>query len=931
MFNVVGFLSAVLMIFSFASPEAIASEGKVKSPTNSDSSVLQQAFEFSPTLNQLDVLKPMEDRPAFREGTAHPDMFRLNAEYILGRAMVSEAIPFLRDILYENGSDEMHERLRIQAVNALNEIGTEQAREFISGASFNDKSGLVRKRASEIMAGERQWNSNRFASAARSAFQPDQTEFKSLGLSDSLKKIMEANSTWLQSITAEKLGQAKDEDKALAVGILKAALDLKLHPLTRFKIFQALWQLNTPESMALLRSLISAPTTSDQDKNYLAFFLNHSRASLKNGNTKVDFGKMASFLQISKNNEIVPESKAKLETSHTPQSSTQPNTSPTSPITNTIGRQPVVDADGRELYCAYLYDGKCFATPTDLMKYLFGKYKEKQPSANAPQAIDIISYDAHDKEVCKKGFQFDGKCFLSQDDLLGYLSKRIGGGQPSQPQPSQFPHSKEKSPDEDRYDDFDSTEKKIGDIHSKAGGYLQFARYGKVGQKGPFGITPLSATPVSRADFPETVRVCFDERELGNTLGLTSSITTTSADQLEKMLPTTEHHSVVRDSITRDKGTLCYEIAKTANHGHGDYETARSTSNRMLEGYKGIDALPREVQDELLTQWQSGKNPQEKVKALESYWQKKVEYLLHDGKLYGDYFSRNPQHNLIQAACELGKGRCVPKNFALGVAIHQLSQGTIPVRFSKAFWLPGRDTSPIAITTDALHLHTEYMLPPANAHEAKWRTAEASFSAATEDSNKDEDKAPVDPQGDPDNQMATKPGDIRAIVEKELAGRKAVKFPHNATQFQEITEEYDNIDGKKTLKKMTLEPLQQPNSEKSLITIHEKNGKVYLSGMSDKEQIIPDMAFIDLFAGKPEHLAIFSGLEPGMQNRMSLQRSWQALGGRRYRDVRRITISIPEARDVIIEDDYILDFATDGIVQKMVRSINGQKVLEVAP
>lgn len=690
-------------------------------------------------------------------------------------------------------------------------------------------------------------------------------------LADDLLQLLENSRTVVvRSLTAELLGKSGD---TRYIKTLAEALKTETVPGVRFKIFQALAALDSAEARAVLTKL-SEEKVSDEDKRYLEFFLavkNH-----KEGNSK-------QLLETATPAPLPSKAEEK------------PNPVP-APVAGEIeGVQKLPLVSDKKDACVYLYKGKCYDSLDRLVAAL-------------GEPIDILSV-VEGKEVCEKGILYAGKCFRSKEALLAYLTKKPAAQAPVEKLPA--PEKKVvEAPVADEYQRFDTKKVKIGELHSRQGGYLTFGYYSRAGLRGPNTVVPHKVEPIEAFREEKGTKICFEVEPLKKLIPAID----------EASLPVTETTAVVKHSMKIEGPNVCYAL-QTNSRGLFDADTdERKKINRdaedLFKGVRGLEVLPKETQEKLKQLWASKKETYDRVEAVAGFWRTEVKYLLDDYDLYSKYFAANRDHSLLQAAVALKQGRCVPKNFGLGVAIYQLSEGTVPVRFAHVLWLEDAPKAPIDITLDRGHLQTQYLMPIPDQKRSVWVTAEASVSLDNQEQ---------------DTKVAKEGGDIRATVVKEMGARKKINVPLNAKIIAETTEYQTATDGGKTnrLTKMETKKLDKPRFEKSIMLIEEKDGKLIIRMRDDAPQVIPEMNLVDLAGGKPEHLAIFLGLR--VTNRISFARTWQHLGGRRYRDVRQFTVLIPEGRNAVITDDMIFDFGSDSLLEKFTRSVDGELTVEVSP
>lgn len=881
-------------------------------------SLLEPGYRLSPSKSQIYLLAPASDRPEYKRGVLHPDDVREMAVYTLGRGRAIGAVPALKAILKEKGTDDRHRMLRKLTLDALSSIGGKDANDAISDAEKNDPDAYVRNIAATY--------------AKRPMAAPTIDDWgKRLSHNDEasaphelLKAVADLAPVVIRSIAAEQLGRSADPK---ALNYLLAALKNEKVLGVRFKILQALRELGTEEAVAALKEYADGKIGSEQDKQYAEFLIGKKNALVE--------GNSVGTLKA----ETPSDKKPAAPTLPMP-SDTTPEKTPTKPMVRTVTPsshgltnetllkhvRPVAGKDEKgSPTCLYEYEGRCYQTLEDLQNYLLAAYrKKKDPKVKDPEPFPIVRVDKTGKETTQNGFNFDGQRFTSSDALLLHLIQSLGGEEkkapsgPSEPEKGKD-EEKTKPKDDDVYRPFDVKKEKIGEFHSQDGGYLRFATYGGVGLKGPRLVKQHGRQPreANKEDTRLKTKVCFDEKRLRALLPPGEIDPSKASEaQLEEIVPVTETTVVVKGSLKIEAGQVCYQLMEAHEFIFSDDITeARDASRKMLKGFKGIHALPPEVQTKLKTAWDSGKELPEKVAAVEAFWRGEVEYLLDDHGLYKKYFETNPDHNLLQAACALKKGRCVPKNFGLGIAIHQLSGGEVPIRFHSVFWMDASEKPKADITTDRGHLQVQYLTVEGKDDQrfGTWTSAEASVSNSTA-----EQMAEAEKQN----------GDIRKTIEAEMKGRKMVDVPLNATFFVEETYNYTQAGGGRYLKHIDVKALGAPRTEKSLLKLAEKNGDLIITSGDGKPQVIPKASLVDLQT-KPELLTVFLGIEG--KNRVGIQRSWSALGGRRYRDVRIYSILVPGGKPVTIQDDFVLDFGKDAILEKLTRSVGGTKTLVIEP
>jgi len=261
----------------------------------------------------------------------------------------------------------------------------------------------------------------------------------------------------------------------------------------------------------------------------------------------------------------------------------------------------------------------------------------------------------------------------------------------------------------------------LGLYYGKMGGYFKIGTFTEIDLRGPKEAKVTKDSYSSFYRMAKAVKVCIRENELKTYYpeGFVLS---------EDYLPVMDGTSVVPGSMERTgETTFCYLVKQSNQYFSKDEATTiREESELYFSGYSGINSLPTPVQTKLKKLWARPGTLTEKVERIEKFWEREIDYFVEDNLIYKKYFEFFPEHNFLQAAVALKRGDCFPKNFGLGVSIHQLSEGRVPVRLNYAIWLQNSDEPTKEIGYDRIHLHVEYLAKDKKGR-LLWKTAESSL------------------------------------------------------------------------------------------------------------------------------------------------------------------------------------------------------------
>jgi len=625
---------------------------------------------------------------------------------------------------------------------------------------------------------------------------------------------------------------------------------------------------------------------------------------------------------------------------------------------------PVYAETGKTDQCLYLFENRCFQSLGALRRFLLEGLRECRKDASLNIKSTTVRVLEEEEFVEKAAYEFDGKT-LTESGLYLYLvdqylehCKGVAGKKDSKPEniepvkeetrapataPARVEAEKPKEPE--GYDNFaDEPKRELGTWRSKTAVFLRSVVHSRAGQFGPSGRMKFPEAPTSLTNrHPKELyhsqskvnpKVCLHLDEVLKLAPESMAKDISDGNSLDKLVPyllTDIDGEIEPKSLAIEekdgKKDLCYTQTRGMFYvNREDVAEVNAFYAKAFEKYDALAKLPPQLLMELKVLWETSSDTDERLYRIEHFWRTKVKYLLDDYTLYRDYFAKNPEANLVRAACEIGQGRCVPKNFGLAVTVHELSKGQLAVRMDGGFVLSHSDKEPRPILSSVAHLGIQVLVPNPKTGIAVWKTVEASVGSET--------------IAELEKRMAENK-QILDLIREKVGGRKRIRVPLQFTRYSESTLTVSgalSIDdgngvpvdvGQGVLESVSTKKFDEPTTVKrALIFTENANGDLQISGEKGLADLVtgdffPKTSIADV-TGSERFLAAFLGYAE-YSNQKSFGRTWKHLGEDRYSDARLLRVYLPDGS--YLEEMQVLtfNFARPSILERVDGYLNGEK------